>query len=83
MTPRLQFQVRLTHGCEKSLFFWQARREDRGSGGPNECLVDWLACDVLRVERSRYTEADLALADAQIADAQVDLFRALGGGRQA
>lgn len=28
------------------------------------------------------TEADLALADARIADAQVDLFRALGGGWQ-
>ena len=39
---------------------------------------------VLDAERSlAQTEADLALSDARVATAQVDLFRALGGGWQA
>ena len=47
-----------------------------------EGQIDFL--DVLDAERTLAdTEADLAAADARIADAQVDLFRALGGGWQA
>jgi outer membrane protein TolC len=43
--------------------------------------VDSLA--VLDAERTLAgAEADLALADAQVAEAQIDLFRALGGGWQ-
>jgi outer membrane protein TolC len=43
-----------------------------------EGAIDGLAA--LDAERSfAETEASLALADARIADAQVDLFRALGG----
>jgi len=47
-----------------------------------EGQVDFL--DVLDAERTAATaETDVAKADAQVADAQVDLFRALGGGWQA
>lgn len=46
-----------------------------------EGRVDFLI--VLDAERTlAETEADLALADAQVAEAQIDLFRALGGGWQ-
>jgi NodT family efflux transporter outer membrane factor (OMF) lipoprotein len=46
-----------------------------------EGQIDFL--DVLDAERTfADADADLALADARIADAQVDLFRALGGGWQ-
>jgi multidrug efflux system outer membrane protein len=47
-----------------------------------EGQIDFL--DVLDAERTfADTDADLATADARIADAQIDLFRALGGGWQA
>jgi multidrug efflux system outer membrane protein len=46
-----------------------------------EGRVDSLS--VLDAERTlAETEADLALSDAQVAEAQIDLFRALGGGWQ-
>jgi NodT family efflux transporter outer membrane factor (OMF) lipoprotein len=47
-----------------------------------EGTIDFL--EVLDAERTfADSEADLATADARIADAQVDVFRALGGGWQA
>ncbi|MET0136910.1 MAG: TolC family protein, partial [Sphingobium sp.] len=47
-----------------------------------EGRVDFLI--VLDAERTLAgAESDLALADAQVAEAQIDLFRALGGGWQA
>ena len=64
----------------------QAARNEAAVVGPHHpraacAKARSTSLDVLDAERTfADTEADLAAADAQIATAQIDLFRALGGG---